>query len=115
MVLSPSDHWRMGRRIHHSWSELVSEFHESGVTQRAFALRHAISVGTLRRWIQRRSTEGQLSMLPVRVVAAPTPSTRAQRGKAATVLAISLPNGIQIGVPVGTDPRYVADMARRLS
>jgi hypothetical protein len=74
---------------------IISQFHASGLSRRAFADRHDFSVGSLARWLQ-SSPAPPTTPKFVRVVpaAAPTPPSWFE---------LALPDGRRLRIPAGCD------------
>ncbi len=116
------------------WTRLVADFEVSDLSQREFATERGISFSNLRNWLYRLRKEsrplvpesakvsGQAPerararpssrLLPVRVVAS-APKAR-QRGESDGLLELALPSGARLRFPVGTDPRYLQELAAAL-
>ncbi|WP_438017763.1 helix-turn-helix domain-containing protein [Sorangium sp. So ce315] len=85
------------------WEQLVAEV-EGGARQAEIARRYGISVSNLARWARRLKEERpRAQLLPVRVTAGPS---RRPCGL--------LVDGVRLEFEEGTDPAYVAAVARAL-
>lgn len=85
------------------WERLVAEV-EGGATQTEIARRYGVSASNLGRWARRLKQERpRAQLLPVRVTAAP-----ALRHWGLMV------DGVRLEFEEGTDPAYVAAVARAL-
>ena len=99
------------------WLQLVSEFRSSGQSQKEFAAKHEVSVGTLQYWLYKKSkrasvvvAESAPKFLPIEVVASSAPKARSTMA----VLEALLPSGIVLRFAPGTDSRYVAELCAAL-
>lgn len=78
----------------------------SALTQREFAARHGVPLGTLRTWMYGgRFVDGAPRLLPVRVAAAP-PSAGVE---------IALPSGVVVRLAPGVAPEAIAAIVRALA
>ncbi|MGO8969016.1 MAG: IS66 family insertion sequence element accessory protein TnpA [Myxococcaceae bacterium] len=98
------------------WEMLLAEYKQSGLTQKEFVAKHDLALGTFQFWLYKQSkrksaldSNSRAAFLPVQVVASPAP--KARLGGAVEV---ALEGGPTIRFTVGTDPRYVALLARAL-
>jgi hypothetical protein len=95
------------------WVRIAEEFEASGLTQREFAERRAMSLGTLQSWVYRRRRQAgavrveSIRMLPVQVAAVPAVS--------GTMLEVVAPSGARVRFAAGTDVEYVAHLVAALS
>lgn len=96
----------MGRR---DWAEVVEQFEQSGLTQRAFAERRGLPLSTLQSWIYRarRQRPASAALLPVRIVEAEPAS--------AAPIELELPSGARLRFAPGTDPAYLARLLQALT
>jgi hypothetical protein len=93
--------------------KVLERYRRSELTQREFAAREGIALSTLQYWLYRgskREPKVEASsvprFLPIEVVA--SPALKAQGGGAQVEAA--LPSGVRLRFPVGTDPRYLAEL-----
>ncbi|WP_437763072.1 helix-turn-helix domain-containing protein [Sorangium sp. So ce281] len=85
------------------WEQLVAEV-DGGATQTDIARRYGVSVSSLARWGRRLKEEGpRAHLLPVRV------TTGASRRPCGLMV-----DGVRLEFEEGTDPAYVAAVARAL-
>jgi len=98
------------------WIALVSEFEQSGLQQKEFCAKHDLSIAAFQYWYYRKAKKHSESaakiskfFLPVEVVGSAAPEAR--RGSAVEV---ALADGVVVRLPLGTDPRYLADLLRAL-
>ena len=91
------------------WVKLVGEYEAGELSQPEFAAQHQISVHSLRFWLYKLRLEAKKStrFLPVSVVASAAP---AAREAVAEWMEATLPSGILLRFPVGTDSRYLAQL-----
>jgi len=92
------------RRDRAFWERLVREV-GAGASQATVATRHGVSTAWLGMWCRKiRSAEGSRgALLPVRVVE--------QRARRVELII----GAARLAFEEGTDPRYVAELARRLT
>lgn len=83
---------------------ILSDYRQSGLTQVRFARGRGLNLGTFRGWLARYRTPRAEGFCQVRV-----------RGGQDEGLTIRLPDGTEISVRGGTDPRWVAAVARGLT
>lgn len=105
----------MARASRAERERLVAEYERSNLTQQAFAEQHGIPVSTLRSWIYRDRAEEVRGpevprLLPVHVVASPSPPAQA----APPHVELELRTGITLRIAAGTDARYVAELVAAL-
>jgi transposase len=115
------------------WTKLVADFEASDLTQREFASERGISFSNLRNWIYRLrkearplvevapSSSGQeprreavrrgSRLVPVRVVAS---APKARLVESSPLLELSLPSGVAVRFPPGTDPSYLRALVTAL-
>jgi DNA-binding transcriptional regulator YiaG len=93
------------------WFRVVEEFEASGLTQREFAERRSMSLGTLQSWVYRRRRQAPraeaVRLLPVQVAAAPSVS--------GAMLEVVSVGGARVRFAAGTDVEYVARLVAALS
>ncbi|NVJ26738.1 IS66 family insertion sequence element accessory protein TnpB [Myxococcus sp. AM011] len=98
------------------WKQLVEECAVSELTQKEFAVRHDVPLGTLQYWLYKKSRvtpvrrseaagRPRAAFLPVEVVASPAP--RAREG---LMLEVALPRGMLLRFPEGTQAEYLAHL-----
>jgi len=99
----------MGSLGRDEWVALVREFEASELSQSEFASQHQVSIHGLRFWLYKLRLEAKKSarFLPVSVVASAAPTAR---GAAAEWMEATLPCGVLLRFPVGTDSRYLAQL-----
>lgn len=94
---------------------LLTEYEASGLEQKEFCAKHDVSLNTLQYWLYRKSKKsGSVSgsttkFLPVTVVSSPAPKARVGE-----VVELALRSGVVMRFVVGTDSRYVAELAAAL-
>ena len=105
------------RRARQEWQGIFEEFEGSGEAHEAFCAQRGLNVGTFRAWLYklrgtrgRRSRAASVRMIPVRIRA---PKQVAAPGADAVVEIAVL--GAVLRVRVGTDVRYVAELASALA
>lgn len=97
---------------------MVAEFEASGLHQKEFVAKHALSLGTFQYWLYKKSmrasvrlseSEGnpRAAFLPVDVVASPAPQARAGH------LKVALPRRL-LRFPLGADTVYLAHLLAAL-
>lgn len=97
-----------------SWSRLVARFEESGQSQTRFTREAGVGVAAFRYWLYRlrrerpASTTGPRSRETDDVRLVPIELRRRPSGMGRLDLRVG---GLRVLVPVGTDPRYVAQVA----
>jgi transposase len=119
------------------WTKLVADFESSDLTQREFATERGISLSHLRYWIYRLRKESRplvaepakasdqapervaapegSRLLPVRVVASASKTrTAVVLGRADELLELTLPSGVCVRFPAGTDLKYLRALAAAL-
>ena len=99
----------MGSLGRDEWVKLVGEFEANELSQPEFAAQHQVSVHALRFWLYKLRLEAKKSarFLPVSVVASDAP---AARDAVAEWMEATLPCGVLLRFPVGTDSRYLAQL-----
>src|SRR5512146_1751000 len=96
------------------WSRLVARFEESGQSQTRFTNDAGVGVAAFRYWLYRLRSERPASMAERRsreaddVRLVPVEVRRRPSGLARLDLRVA---GVRVLVPVGTDPRYLAQVA----
>lgn len=89
------------------WERVVADYERSGLTQKTYALKRRMPLGTLQSWIYRRGREEKRArvqrLLPVRV-ATGNPTT----------VEIALPRGLVLRAPTAAEPGVVAALVRAL-
>jgi hypothetical protein len=96
------------------WSRLVARFEESGQSQTRFTTEAGVGVAAFRYWLYRLRREGRASTTELRsretdnVRLVPVEVRRRPSGLARLELRVA---GLRVLVPVGTDPRYLAQVA----
>ena len=96
----------MPRARRGDWERIVEACRRSGLTQREFAARHGLALGTLRSWVYvRRRADSARRLLPVRVAAAP------QRAP----IEIALPSGVVMRFGGEVEPEAIAALVRALA
>jgi hypothetical protein len=83
---------------------LVGSFKDSGLTQRAFAAVHRVSVGSLRRWVHEAGEAGPSELVRF-VEVTPTLTSSVQ---------VTLPSGVQLEVPCDVPGSRVRELAEAL-
>ena len=99
------------------WRQLIAEFEAGELSQKEFVAKHSVSLSTFQYWLyKRKKLESKFDVnsrprfLPVEVVASPAISSRAD----GAVIEAGLRSGLVLRFPVGTDLRYLADLAAAL-
>ena len=96
------------------WSRLVARFEESGQSQARFTSEAGVGVAAFRYWLYRLRSERPTSTTERRarevdeVRLVPVEVRRRPSGPARLDLRVA---GVRVLVPVGTDPRYLAQVA----
>jgi hypothetical protein len=94
------------------WLRVAEEFEASGLTQREFAERRGLPLGTVQSWVYRRrrqlsaAAEPAVRLLPVQVSSAPA------SGEVA--LEVVVASGVRVRLSPGTDVDYVARLVAAL-
>jgi hypothetical protein len=94
------------------WLRIAEEFEASELTQREFAQRRGMPLGTLQTWVYRRrrqvsaSAQPPVRLLPVQVSSAPALSEGA--------LEVAVADGVRVRFLPGTDVEYVARLVAAL-
>jgi transposase len=94
------------------WQRVAKEFEASGLTQREFAERRGVPLGTLQSWVYRRrrqesaAAESPVRLLPVQVSGAPVHEV--------APLEVALASGVRVRFGLGTDVEYVARLVAAL-
>lgn len=94
------------------WLRIAEEFEASELTQREFAQRRGLPLGTLQSWVYRRrrqvsaAAEPPVRLLPVQVSSAPSSEESA--------LEVVLASGVRVRFSPGTDADYVARLVAAL-
>ena len=108
---SPKGH-RVQRRSLTERRQLLARYERSGLSQKAFCLRHGVALSTLQYWRRcARDTDQQ-----------PTPSfvevpqvTGIARGLSVeAAVFIELPGGVRLEVPAGTDAQWLSGLVRAM-
>ena len=85
------------------WRQIVSEFHSSGETQKAFAPRHGVTAAALQYWILKLRKEGASAKRKTFVEVAVAPK--------AAQIELELGHGRALRFETGTDVAYVTRLA----
>jgi len=92
--------------------QLLDRYERSGLSQKAFCLRHGVALSTLQYW-RRRARDTDREPTPSFVEIPPvTGVARALSGEA-TVL-IELPGGVRLEVAAGTDAQWLCGLVRAM-
>jgi transposase-like protein len=83
------------RRTPAEIANIVAQYHASGLSRRDFARRHDFSIGSLARWLQRKTIAPDVPKF-VRVVTATAPTPPAW-------FELALPDGRRLRIPAGCD------------
>ena len=96
----------MARR---DWVEVVEQYKQSGLTQKAFVEQQQMSISTLQLWLARarRQHASSAQLLPVHVVNAQHSSS--------SFIELELKGGTRLRFTTGTDSAYLAQLVRALS
>jgi transposase-like protein len=104
---------REKKRAH--WSQQVAAFERSGSSRRAWCEAQGVKASTLEYWRRRLrsmgSSEGRdgfRSLMPIVV------RTSESEAASATTVALVLPDGLRLSVPIGIDARWLAGLLREL-
>jgi transposase len=95
------------------WLRIAEEFEASELTQREFAQRRGVPLGTLQSWVYRRRRQGSAAppppvrLLPVQVSAA---LVAREGGR----VEVTTGSGVRVGFAPGTDVDYVARLVAAL-
>ncbi|MBW3512073.1 hypothetical protein [Janthinobacterium sp. NKUCC06_STL] len=87
------------------WQERVGQWRDSGLSQRAFALREGYPVRQMGYWVRCLSKQNMVPLLPVSVKPAPA---------MAPALVLSGPGGWSMTLPPGTSASWLAELLRSL-
>src|SRR5689334_9633590 len=114
-----------GREQKPKWMRVAEEWAASGQTQREFAARLGMPVGTLAGWVHRRkrrsgqeaavaksSRQGAEGGEPMRLL--PVQVTQGVAPSASGFVEVVTPRGVRVHVAVGTAPEYVARLVAAL-
>lgn len=106
----------MFSRGREQWVATVADFERSKLTQVEFALRHGVSLSTLRSWIykSRRERKASVSLVPVRVIASTAPTARGIEFGGGSEIEIELKTSVWLRFSTGADLDYVVELAQRL-
>jgi transposase-like protein len=92
--------------------QLLDLYERSGLSQKAFCLRHDVTLSTLQYW-RRRARDADQELRPSFVeVPQVTRTVRALSGEAAVI--IELPGGTRLEVHAGTDARWLSGLVRAM-
>lgn len=98
------------RRTRNEWTKLVAEWRASGNTCKAFCSRRGIKPGRLKWWAWTLASDAKLSKAPVSFV-----PVRVSAQVAPNVVMFDLEvRDVRFRFEGGTDPRYVAALARAI-
>jgi hypothetical protein len=96
------------RKSRKQWQAIVRAFERSGDSHEKFCAAEGINVGNFRAWLYRlrrqASARSEVQLVPVEVVARSAPMD-------AIVVVVG---GVEIRVPAGTDPAYLARLVGEL-
>jgi transposase len=92
--------------------QLLDRYERSGLSQKAFCLRHAIALSTLQYWRRRARDTDQAPTPSFVEIPQVTGMARALSGEAAVI--IELPGGVRLEVPAGTDAQWLSGLVRAM-
>jgi transposase-like protein len=94
--------------------QLLDRYERSGLSQKAFCLRHGVALSTLQYWRRRaRDADQELRLRPSFVeVPQVTRAVRALSEEAAVI--IELPGGTRLEVHAGTDSQWLSGLVRAM-
>jgi transposase-like protein len=92
--------------------QLLDRYERSGVSQKAFCLRHGVALSTLQYWLRRVRDADQEPSASFVEIPQVSGVTRALSGEAAVI--IELPGGARLEVPSGTDARWLSGLVRAM-
>lgn len=91
---------------------MLDRYERSGLSQKAFCLRHGVALSTLQYW-RRRAREADQEPTPSFVeIPQVTGMARALSADAAVI--IELPGGVRFEVPAGTDAHWLSGLLRAM-
>ena len=92
--------------------QLLDRYERSGLSQKAFCLRHGVALSTLQYWRRRARDVGQKPRPSFVEIPQVTGMARALSGEAAVI--IELPGGARLEVPAGTDAQWLSGLVRAM-
>ena len=91
---------------------LLARYERSGLSQKAFCLRHGVALSTLQYW-RRRARDTDQEPTPTFVEISQVTGTAGVRSVEAAVF-IELPGGVRLEVPAGTDAQWLSGLVRSM-
>lgn len=105
-----------GRRSHRRGAaerrQLLDRYERSGLTQKAFCLRHGVALSTLQYW-RRRARDADQEPAPS-FVEVPQVSGMGRGLSVTAAVLIELPGGARLEVPAGTDAQWLSGVIRAM-
>jgi len=98
---------RRKRRSGEECEKLVKEYKESGLTQRQYAAREGIHIGTLRRWLSKRRVR------PMKKPCSQFAEVRLNGGRAGSVT-LRWPQGMELEIATQLEGAEVTSLVREL-
>ena len=92
--------------------QLLDRYERSGLSQKAFCLRHGVALSTLQYWRRRARVANQEPRPSFVEIPQVTGMARALSGEAAVI--IELPGGARLEVPTGTDAQWLSGLVRAM-
>jgi transposase len=92
--------------------QLLGRYERSGLSQKAFCLRHGVALSTLQYWRRRARDADQEPRASFVEVPQLTGMSRALSSEAAVI--IELPGGVRFEVPTGTDAQWLSGLLRAM-
>ena len=108
---SPKGH-RIQRRSVSERRRLLARYERSGLSQKAFCLRHGVALSTLQYW-RRRARDTDQEPTPSFVEIPQVTGIAGVRSVEAAVF-IELPGGVRFEVPTGTDAQWLSGLLRAM-
>ena len=92
--------------------QLLDRYERSGLSQKAFCLRHGVALSTLQYW-RRRARDTDQEPTPSFVEIPQVTGIAGVRSVEAAVF-IELPGGVRLEVPAGTDAQWLSGLLRAM-
>jgi transposase len=108
---SPKGH-RIQRRSPTERRQLLARYERSGLSQKAFCLRHGVALSTLQYW-RRRARDTDQEPRPS-FVEVPQVTGMARGLSVDAGVFIELPGGVRLEVPAGTDTQWLSGLVRAM-
>lgn len=104
---------RESKRVH--WSHQVSAFEGSGESRRVWCAAQGVKASTLEYWRRRlRSMATSAPRVGLRTLMPIVVRTSESEAAPAATVALELPNGLRLRVPIGTDATWLTGLLREL-